>query len=105
MNQSFVQIVCWDRMILYFCSFSFFENSLVKPWEVDTNRFSDKSLKNEIVKAKHVKLIQENLEKLYLKVITDACVKIAVLEICPEKNTRESILQTFKNICTVAVHC
>ena len=42
---------------------------------------------------------------MYLQVIADACVEIAVLEICSEKNTRKSILGTFKNICTVAVHC
>ena len=30
---------------------------------------------------------------------------MAVLEICSEKNTRESVVGTFKNICTVAVHC
>ena len=40
----------------------------------------------------------------YLQLITDACVKIAVLEMCSGKNTRESVVGTFKNICTVAVH-
>ena len=30
---------------------------------------------------------------------------IAVLEICSDKNTGESVVGTFKNICTVAVHC
>ena len=40
-----------------------------------------------------------------MQVITDTCVQIAVLEICSEKNTRESVVGTFKNICTVAVHC
>ena len=30
--------------------------------------------------------------------------KTAVLEICSEKKTRESVVVTFKNICTVAVH-
>ena len=49
-------------------------------------------MKNEIVKAKHVEPI-----------ITDVCVKIAVLEICSKKNTRESVVGTFENICTVAV--
>ena len=39
-----------------------------------------------------------------MRVITDACVKIAALEICCEKNTRESVVGTFKNIRTVAVH-
>ena len=38
-------------------------------------------------------------------VITDACVKIAVLEICSDENTKDSVVGTFKNICTVAVHC
>ena len=37
-----------------------------------------------------------------MQVITDAC----VFEICSEKNTRESeVVGTFKNTCTVAVHC
>ena len=37
-----------------------------------------------------------------MQVITDAC----VFEICSEKNTRESVVAgTFKNTCTVAVHC
>ena len=31
-------------------------------------------------------------------------VKLAALDICSEKNTRESVVGTFKNICTVAVH-
>ena len=30
---------------------------------------------------------------------------MAVLEIFSEKNTRESVVGTYKNICTVAVHC
>ena len=62
-------------------------------------------MKSEIAKAKHVKPIQETLWKFYLQVITDACVKIAVLDICSENKTRESVAGTFKNICTVAVHC
>ena len=37
--------------------------------------------------------------------MTDACVKIAVLDICSEKKTRESVVGTLKNISTVAVHC
>ena len=40
-----------------------------------------------------------------MHVITDACVKIAVLEIYSEKKTRESVVGTFKNISEVAVHC
>ena len=42
-------------MILYFCSFVFLESSIIKPLEVDTNHFSDKSWKNEIIKVKHEK--------------------------------------------------
>ena len=45
-------------------------------------------MKNEIIKVKHAKPIQENLQKFYLQVITDAYVKIAALEISSEKNTR-----------------
>ena len=40
-----------------------------------------------------------------MQVITDACVKIAVLEIFSEENTRESVVRNFKNISTVAVPC
>ena len=43
-----------------------------------------------------MKTIQENLEKFYLQVITEVYVKIAVLEICSEKKTRESVVGTFK---------
>ena len=35
-----------------------------------------------------------------LQVITDACFKIVVLEICSEKKTRKSVVGTFKNIST-----
>ena len=31
-------------------------------------------------------------------------VKLAALDICSKKNTRESLVGTFKNICTVAAH-
>ena len=40
-----------------------------------------------------------------MQVITDACVKIAVLEIFSEKKMRESAVRTVKNTCTVVVHC
>ena len=40
-----------------------------------------------------------------MQVISDACVKIAVLEICSEKKTKEFVVGTFKSICTVAVYC
>ena len=39
-----------------------------------------------------------------MQVITNAFVKTAVLEECFEKKTKESVVGTFKNICTVAVH-
>ena len=42
---------------------------------------------------------------MYLEVITNVCVKTAVLEICPEKSSRESVVGTFKNKRTVAVDC
>ena len=62
-------------------------------------------MKNEIVKAKHIKSMQEKLLKFYLQVINYACVKIVVLEIFSEKKTRESLVRTFKSICAVAVQC
>ena len=40
-----------------------------------------------------------------MQVISDACVKIAILEICSEKKTKEFVVGTFKSICTVAVYC
>ena len=49
------------------------------------------------MKAKYVKLIQENIWKFYLQVITDACVKIAAAELCFEKKTKESELKPLKN--------
>ena len=72
---------------------------------MNTNHCSDQSLKYEIIKVKHVTPIQWKIEKFCLQVIADACVKIAVLEIYSEKKTRESVVGTFKNISTVAVHC
>ena len=62
-------------------------------------------MKNEIVKAKHVKPINPKLYKFYLQILTDASVKIAVLEICCEKNTREPVIGTSKNMCTVSIYC
>ena len=53
-------------------------------------------MKNEIIKVKLIKLTQEKISKFYLQVITDACVKIAVLEICSEKKTKESVVGAFK---------
>ena len=46
--------------------------------------------------VKYVKLIQENIKKFYLTVITDACVKITVVELCFEEKTKESVVETFK---------
>ena len=43
-------------------------------------------MKNEIVKTKQVKPIQKNSKNSIYNVINDPCVKIAVLEICSEKN-------------------
>ena len=53
-------------------------------------------MKNEIMKAKYVKPIQEKIWKFFLLVITDACVKIAVVELCFEQMTKESVVETFK---------
>ena len=53
-------------------------------------------MQNEIVKPKHGKPIQEKLKKFYLQVITDACVKIAVLEIRSRKNTRAGLCESVK---------
>ena len=47
----------------------------------------------------------KNSKKFYLQVITGACIKTAVLEICSEKKTKVFAVGTFKNICTGAVHC
>ena len=46
-----------------------------------------------------------NSKKIYWQVITDVRLKTAVLEICFEKNTKEFVDETFKNISTVGVHC
>ena len=50
------------------------------------------------MKVKYVKPIQENIQKFYLQVITDTCVKIAVVELCFEKKTNESVVETFKKM-------
>ena len=56
------------------------------------------------LKLKHLKPIKEKLVKFYLQVITDVCVKTAVLEICSEKKTREPVVETFKTKVAVVVH-
>ena len=43
--------------------------------------------------------------KIKLQVITDASDKIVILEICFEKKAKESVVRTFKYMCTAAVHC
>ena len=53
-------------------------------------------MKNEIMKVTYVKLVQENIWKFYSQVVTDACVKIAVVELYFEKKTKESVVETFK---------
>ena len=50
-------------------------------------------MENEIVKAKHVQPIQKNSKNFIYDLIMGACVKIAVLEICFEKNTKESVIE------------
>ena len=51
---------------------------------------------DEIIKVKRAKSIQEKLQKFYLQVLIDSCVRIAILEICSEEKTRESAVGTFK---------
>ena len=48
-----------------------------------------------MIHVKHVKQIQEKLIKFYLQVITDGCVKIAVLEKCFEQNLQLGPLKTY----------
>ena len=38
-------------------------------------------------------------------IITDVCAKIAFLETCFEQNTKESVVEAFKNISRVEVQC
>ena len=38
---------------------------------------------------------------IYIKVITDVCVKIAALKIYFKKTPKESVVGTFKNVSTV----
>ena len=53
-------------------------------------------MKNEIMKVKYVKTMQENIEKFYLQVITDAFVKIVVVKQCFETKTKESVAGTIR---------
>ena len=43
--------------------------------------------------------------KTYLQVIADVFCFVAVLEKCFEKKTKESVVETFRDISTVGVHC
>ena len=54
-------------------------------------------MKHGIIKVKHVKPTKKIFKKFYIQVINDACVRIAVLEICFGKKTRESVVRIFKN--------
>ena len=51
------------------------------------------------MKVKYVKLMQENIWKFYLQVITDACVKIVVVELCFEKKTKETFEKCLARFC------
>ena len=54
------------------------------------------------MKVKYVKVIQENIQKFYLQVITDACVKIAAAQLCFEKKTKESVVENLqKMLCRI----
>ena len=62
-------------------------------------------MKNKISKKLNMwNQYKSNSKNSFLQLITDACVEIAVPQICSQKNTRESVVGNFKNICTVAVH-
>ena len=52
------------RRILYFCSFSFFQISIIKLKEKNINHFSDWSLKTKLIKVKHV--TTKNLKTLFI---------------------------------------
>ena len=41
--------------------------------------------------------MQENIQKFYFQIITDACVKIVVGELCFEIKTKESAVGTFSS--------
>ena len=47
----------------------------------------------------------KTLKNLFTCTLTDVCVKIVVLEICFEKNPKESLLEIFENISTIGFHC
>ena len=65
-------------MIMYFCEFFFLGFLKLIPSEVNTNHFLDQSLKNGVIKVKHVKPLRENFEKEKISV------QIAVCEKCFE---------------------
>ena len=47
----------------------------------------------KIITFKHRKNTRKNI-KIYLQVIADSCVKMAVFEVISEKKTRESVVET-----------
>ena len=57
-------------------------------------------MKNKVIKV----VKQEKLLKSYLQVISDTCFKIAVLELCSQKKTRQSAVGSFRNTGAIAVH-
>ena len=70
-------------------------------------------MKNKIIKVKNLKPIREKLWKLYLRIITNACVKRMVLQMSFERRPKNKYLgpdvcvqykYMYTNICTVPVH-
>ena len=78
-----------------FLQYSFFENSVIKSYEVGTNHFSHLSFKNVIINV--IKYV--NQESNYW------CFEIAVLEILFGKKNKESVFQPFENRSRVGFHC
>ena len=68
-------------MIMSFCTFSYFGSSIVKSQKTGTDHFSDYFFKTEIIKAKYVKPIWKTLQNIYLQVINNVFIKIAILKI------------------------
>ena len=62
-------------MIMCFCSFSYFESSVIKWKEEDTSHFLDQSFTEEILRIIYVKPMWQKIYKGYFKIITDVCAK------------------------------
>ena len=77
-NHSCKLVVYCDRMILYCCSFSFFESKIIKLWKLSTFHFSDLYFEKWNCKGKHVKSVWKKIYKINLQVITYVCIEIAV---------------------------